>query len=207
VATAVDGSNNVVVVGYGKNGVLPLIGTDDLYVIKYLPNGSRDWAATPYDGPGQGNDYPTAAVFDPAGNIFVSGYVSNSNNNYDFFTAKYCGSATAPCGGKNKGEIIWSRLYNGAGNGNDHAKALTVDPSGNVYVTGSVLTAPGNEDFYTVKYNGATGDEMWAGGVLTGAHGNDGRCRRDRSPDGDIVVAVPASRNRQMILWHLSKRR
>jgi len=49
----------------------------------------------------------------------------------------------------------WARSYEGAGD--DQAKALAVDPTGSVYVTGYITNPTTGKDFYTIKYgkNGA----------------------------------------------------
>ncbi|MCJ7588133.1 MAG: SBBP repeat-containing protein, partial [Candidatus Aminicenantes bacterium] len=53
----------------------------------------------------------------------------------------------------------WVARYNGPGNGTDHASALAVDSSGNVYVTG-YSSASGTYGFATIKYN-TNGKRLW----------------------------------------------
>lgn len=176
VAVASDGSNNTVVIGYGRNAAF----NDDIYVIKYDANRARVWAATPYDH--GGNDYPTAVAFDPAGNIFVSGYVHNGAN-YDWFLAKYNGAT---------GAMLWPQpvIWNGPGNGDDRTVGMVVDASGNVYVTGFMVNASGFEAFYTVKYNGSTGAVVWSDVHGGDAGGNDRPSAIAIDPvNGDILVA------------------
>ncbi|MBI5141144.1 MAG: DUF2341 domain-containing protein [Nitrospirae bacterium] len=176
VAVASDGSNNTVVIGYGRNVAF----NDDIYVIKYDGNRTRTWAATPYDH--VGNDYPAAVAFDAAGNIFVSGYVHNGAN-YDWFVAKYNGA---------NGAMLWPQpvIWNGPGNGNDQTVGLVVDASGDVYVTGFMVNASGFEAFYTVKYNGSTGAVIWSDVHGGGAGGNDRPSAIAIDPvNGEIVVA------------------
>ncbi len=152
-----DGNDDYVVVGYGKNASWD----DDIYVIKYLNNGTRSWTATPYDG--GDNDYPSAVAFDSSGNMFVTGY-TKVGLYYNYFTRKYNGST---------GAVIWTDVFNGAGTGDDFTRSLAVDSSGNVYITGSSVTASGNEDFYTIKYNGATGARTWERSYNGTANGVD----------------------------------
>jgi hypothetical protein len=54
----------------------------------------------------------------------------------------------------------WVRTYNGSGNLNDHAKAITVDSIGNVYITGGTQTNSENVNYLTIKYNTA-GIQEW----------------------------------------------
>ncbi|ABB32694.1 Protein of unknown function DUF2341 [Geobacter metallireducens RCH3] len=146
IATAVDGSNNVAVVGYGKNAA----NNDDIYLLKYAATPPLDgfgkaipaWSATPYDG--GGNDYPSAVAFDKDGNIVITGYRHNGIN-YDIYTAKYNGAT---------GVKIWDHILDGAGHGDDYGQSLAVDAVGNVYVTGSTRNAAGNDDIILVKYDG-----------------------------------------------------
>lgn len=157
VAAAIDGSDNVVVVGYGKNDLF----NDDIYVIKYLPDGTRNWAIAPFDG---GNDdYPAAVAFDLSGNVLVGGYTHNGTNK-DFFVAKYNGST---------GDQVWQKSFNGAANGDDFVNALAVDADGNLYVTGSSVNASGNSDIYTIKYAAADATLLWEKGFNGSGNGYD----------------------------------
>jgi uncharacterized delta-60 repeat protein len=150
VATAVDNSNNSVVVGYGKNADL----NDDLYVIKFRSDRSRAWAATPYNS--GGDDYPAAVAIDRNGDIFVGGYSWNGSSQ-DFFAAKYQGS---------DGVMLWKAAFDQAG-GSDYIEDLAVDAAGHLYVTGYSVNASGNGDFYTIKFDGA-GDGIPVNGVAGG---------------------------------------
>jgi len=147
VDVSTDGANNYVVVGYGKNADW----NDDIYVVKYVSDGTRAWEAVPYDRGVSGSDYPSAVAFDPSGDILVAGYTSNGLN-YDYFVRKYNGS---------DGTVAWTDVYDVAGTGDDFASSLAVDSSGDVYVTGTAVTVSGNDDFYTIKYNGTNGSRLW----------------------------------------------
>ncbi len=142
-----DGNNNYAVVGYGRNANWD----DDIYVIKYLSDGTRDWEAVPYDGGVMNHDYPAAVTFDSAGDIIVAGYTHNGSD-YDFFVRKYSGTDGAP---------VWTDVYDING-GNDYIRGIAKDALDNIYVTGLAVTVEsGNEDFYTIKYDGTNGNRIW----------------------------------------------
>ncbi|WP_432821011.1 LamG-like jellyroll fold domain-containing protein, partial [Trichloromonas sp.] len=177
VASAVDGSDNVVVVGYGKNASL----NDDIYVIKYNAAGARQWAATPYNGGGL--DQPAAVAFDSAGDIFVAGKTWNGSN-FDYFVAKYNGAT---------GALAWGgapKIYNGAGSSTDYATDLAVDGDGNLVVTGYSVGAGGNGNILTLKYDGATGSVMagWPQSYDGGGYDTGVAIEIDRN-NNDVVVA------------------
>jgi uncharacterized delta-60 repeat protein len=55
---------------------------------------------------------------------------------------------------------VWVRGYNGPGNYDDSGKAIAVDSSGNVYITGPSYGSGSNYDYVTIKYN-SNGDTVW----------------------------------------------
>jgi len=77
------------------------------------------------------------------------------SDNYDFFTAKFNGTTGSIMTG-------WPKTYNGGGSGDDYARALAVDPDGNVWVAGTAMNAAGNTDICVIKYNGADGTVLKA---------------------------------------------
>ena len=51
------------------------------------------------------------------------------------------------------GGVMWSKRYNGAGNGVDTASAVAVDSGGNVIVTGRVQISSTSATFTTLKFS------------------------------------------------------
>jgi hypothetical protein len=156
-ALAVDGSGNVVVTGSSDNGT-----NTDFYTAKYATaNGALLWEKR-YNGPANTNDSASAVAVDGGGNVFVTGSSDNGTNS-DFYTAEYAAA---------DGALLWEKRYNGPANSYDNARAVAVDGSGNVIVTGRSGHAFGGLggyfdsnrplwDYYTAKYAAADGAVLW----------------------------------------------
>ena len=145
-ALGVDASGNVYVTGYSY-----AVSTDkDYATVKYDANGNQVWAAR-YDGPGSGlRDVAYALAVDASGNVYVTGTSDGVSSGRDYATVKY----------DTNGNQLWAARYDGPGNSDDRVRALAVDASGSVYVTGydyGVLSGP---DYATIKYD-ANGNQVW----------------------------------------------
>ena len=119
---------------------------DDYLIIKYDNTGNEQWVRT-YNGPANDDDYIYAIAVDKFGSVFVTGG-SEGNDNFeteDIVTIKY--SST--------GVLVWENRYDGPGSYTDMGRAIAVDTSGNVYVTGSTSFSDVPEDVVTIKYNSA----------------------------------------------------
>lgn len=116
---------------------------------------------TRYSSAGSNIDRAEDMFVDGSGNVYVTGLGLGASGNFDYITIKY-----DPAGSQ-----LWRMEYNGPGNGLDEAHAITVDGSGNVYVTGWSL-GTGGYDYGTVKYNSA-GVQQWASRYTNTATGTD----------------------------------
>jgi hypothetical protein len=183
---ALDGSDNILITGYyGYSGTavdfgggpLPLSGglVEEVFVAKLNSNGGYLWA-NGYAS--SGNDSGNGIAVDGSGNLVVvgsfqgslslGGSTFTSAGGSDVFVAKYSGS---------NGAHMWS--VSGGGSGNDRGKAVAVDASGNVVVTGefigtasiggSTLSSPynpGYNNMFLAKYS-ATGTPVWSQGFVS----------------------------------------
>ncbi len=146
----IDDSCNVYVTGLSQgSGLNP----SDYLTIKYSLHGIEKWTAR-YDassGPSS-DDYATDIAVDKFSNVLVTGYSYDPNHIVPF------GAYTTIKYDKN-GNLIWLSRYS-AGVAVDVAKALAIDDSGNVYVTGESSGQQSGVDIATVKYN-SSGEEKW----------------------------------------------
>lgn len=66
----------------------------------------------------------------------------------------------------------WVARYNGAANGEDQARAITIDGGGNIYVTGYSWGGASDNDWATVKYTPG-GESVWVVRYDGPDHGSD----------------------------------
>ena len=171
-AIALDDSGNVYVTGIGWG-----YGNDSDYAtVKYNSSGEQQWVAR-YDGPGHDLDTAMAIAVDPSGNVYVTGRSTGSGANYDCATVKYSPS----------GQEAWVARYNGPGNGYDEGRAIAVDGSGNVYVTGPSAGSGGDFDYFTIKYDGS-GSVQWIARYNGPGNENDFAYALVLDSSGDIYV-------------------
>jgi uncharacterized delta-60 repeat protein len=171
-AIAVDAIGNVYVTGEGNS----ILVTNYNYVtIKYDANGIQKWVAD-YNGPANADDYANALAIDVLGNVYVTGESYASSTGYDYATIKYDSSGTQK----------WAVRYNGTGNFHDYANALTLDASGNVYVTGESAGSI-YSDYATIKYN-SSGVQQWVARYNGPGSTYDGASAISLDASGNIYV-------------------
>jgi hypothetical protein len=156
-AVAVDGNDDVIVTGSSFGGR-----HDDYLTIKYASTGLPLWTNR-YSG--TGNNAASAVVVDANNDVLVTG--SAWGTYADYATIKY----------SSNGVPLWTNRYNGPGSGNDYARAVAVDGSNNVIVTGGPAYA-------TIKYSSA-GQPLWTNRYS----------RTGSSDDEAYALAVDGSNN------------
>ena len=177
----VDSSNNIYVTGrtYGGLDGNTNSGGEDLFLVKYYDNGTKQWTqqlGTSSDDEGWG------VTVDSSDNIYVTGRTNggldgNTNSgSYDIFLVKYNSSGTKQ----------WTKQL-GTSSG-DYGRGVTVDSSNNIYVTGYTQggldgnTNSGSYDIFLVKYN-SSGTKQWTKQLGTS------------SSEGGVGVTVDSSDN------------
>ena len=136
----------------------------DFRIMKFPANVGAGPTWTSYGDSGFGGiDKPNDMTLDASGNIYIGGQgFTNTTEKDDYLLFKF----------NNSGTMQWRKLYSGSDGNNDKINALTVDASGNCYVTGKVKSVGTAEDFMTIKYN-SIGDTVWTKLYTTNGLGLD----------------------------------
>jgi hypothetical protein len=182
-----DGSGNVVITGYFNGTVdfdpsaitdnLASAGGNDIFIAKYNNSGDYVWAKG-IGGTGFDNSY--SLTLDGSGNVVITGYF---NGTADFDPSASTANITSAGGNEifiarynSSGDYLWAKGIGGTGG--NQGNSLTLDGSGNVFVTGyftgtadfdpsastANLTSAGGTDIFIAKYN-SLGDYVWAKGI------------------------------------------
>jgi hypothetical protein len=204
-AVATDSQGNIIVVGsfsttvnFGGVSLTALdpsnLGVGDMFVAKYSPAGSLLWAQR---FGGSLPDYATAVAVDGSDNIFFAGWfqssdanfgggiILNASGNVNFAVAKLSSSGTT----------LWAKNWGGS---LAQAYGLTVDPSGNVVVTGrfsgttdfggGAINAAGQYTVFVAKYSGVNGSYVWARGFGGASGANQGQSVAVDPATGNVIV-------------------
>ncbi len=180
---ALDGIGNSYVTGifnspsitFGST-TLTNAGDYDMFIVKYDTSGAVVWAKS---AGGSWREASTGIAVDASGNSYVTGYFASPSITFgsttltgtgtnDMFIVKYDAS----------GAMVWAKS---TGTISVNQGSITVDGSGNSYVTGNfqsssitfgtyTLTNAGGEDVFIVKYD-ASGNAIWA--KSSGGSSND----------------------------------
>jgi len=145
-AVVTDASGSIYVTGHSKNSTTGY----DYATIKYSPLGEELWVRRYDVYSGNLEDRATGLALDASGSIVVTGYSARAVSGMDYATVKYSPDGTE----------LWVSRYDGPVSGNDEARAIGVDPQGNVYVTGNSVGDGSSHDFLTVKYS-SDGAQQW----------------------------------------------
>jgi hypothetical protein len=193
-------------------------GSEDVFVVKYDSSGTAQWATRIAAG---SYEEGVGITSDSAGNIYVTGrYESNPVTVYswngtptgtpfgtlsnsggsDAFVVKYNSSGVAQ----------WATRIAGANS--DQGRSITVDSSGDIYVTGSYISNPltvydasgtssmiptlansgGFENVFIVKYSNSSGVAQWATRIA-GANSDKGTGITSDSAGNIYVTGLYAS--------------
>ncbi len=151
-----------------------------LWEWKYAPTGANS---------SEGDSEPTAITSDAKGGIYVAGYTQTKKQDVDFLTLKF----------DSDGRQRWIKRWNySKTNDCDRPRAVAVDASGNVYVSGESYGGErektGTEwDVAIVKYD-PDGKELWTRRFDSPAHNDDRPLGMALDKGGNIYLAAATKR-------------
>jgi len=137
-AVAVDqGTGDIYVTGRSKS----IASGEDYYTIAYNSAGVEQWNKR-YTGTGTGFDEATDIKLSGTGFLYLTGLSYESASNNDYTTVKYDVA----------GNLIWDTRFDGPSGLSDAAVKMRLDPSENIFITGSSHGGSTNLDYSTIKY-------------------------------------------------------
>ena len=164
------------------------LGGEDYITVGYdAASGKELWTAR-YDGPTGDPDEPAAIAVSPdGGRVFVTGRSFGFlGDGRDFATVAY----DAP-----SGRELWAKRYVGPGldeeSSDDEARGIVLSPDGStVFVTGPSVGTVTSNDYATVSYDAASGDEHWVARYDGPPSFDDFATAIGASPDGSKVYVT-----------------
>jgi hypothetical protein len=200
---AVDAAGNIYMAGtffstttFGSTNLTSTGGTD-IFVAKYLPNGTLSYVVK---AGGTGDQTIKDMGIDSNNDVYVTGYFTGVSTTFggitannsdatgstrDIFTAKFTGST---------GAVSWLKT-GGSPTESDAPSALTIDASNNVYLgasflgsatfSGNSITSTGSSDALIIRYTSTgTLNLLQKGGGIGAEVVNDIAV----APDGSIII-------------------
>ncbi len=200
-SVTVDSSGNVYVSGFfggtaDFGGGAVTSSGQDAFIASYTgATGSYRWSK-PLGG--IGSDAAAGIAVDPAGNVYVTGYFSQTVNfggtpltsagGTDIFVASYQGA---------NGAHRWSKAFGDPGSSGDGGTSVAADVAGHVYVAGyyfgsadyggGALSSNGGADVFLASFDSGTGAHVWSkhfGGTV-----NDRPASVAADGSGNVYVA------------------
>lgn len=173
---AVDISGNVYMTGYFSSPTIAF-GSYTLYnpisynvfLVKYDSSGNVLWAKSAANG----NAIGQSVAVDALGDVCITGGFTSAIITFDAYTLTNINPDTSDIflvKYNSDGNVLWAK--SAGGTNYEYSKSVTVDSSGNAYITGSfvsstinfdsyTLTNEGGKDIFLAKYN-AHGAVLWA---------------------------------------------
>jgi hypothetical protein len=154
-AITIDNLDNIYVGGYTTNDSTGA----DFTLIKYTSGGVRKWIGY-YDGPAHSDDIAVCMTLSEGNRIYLAGWSKSDTtaSTEDYMTVRF---------NPESGDTVWTRRYNGSGNGEDKVYAITIDKLDNIYITGYVTVESltggihsSNLNYMTFKYD-SDGNILW----------------------------------------------
>ena len=149
-AMTMDGDGMAYLAGHRLIGAAQLKNIDML-IVKFDCDSGDTVYSKKFSGAGSFEDYVRVIEFSQTDNsIVITGENYEASQNFNYFTTKF----------STNGDSVWSSTYNNnnSSTSSDIPRAMAIDGSGNVIVTGTRIGTI--EDYLTIKYN-SSGVKQW----------------------------------------------
>ena len=171
---ATDANGDVYTAGFPRRGgVEKRSGVDDSLIWQTVLQGSR----------GKGGDRAEALALDASNDLFVVGVLDNEATHDDFGVVKLSGTT---------GDVLWMRTLSGTDTVDltiDAAYLVGVDGSGDAIVAGVLDNEGTSRDITVIRFEGATGNEVWRREFNGDAGSSDYPWDLVLDASGDVIVA------------------
>ncbi len=147
-ASTIDNNGDLITVGHSTINQ----NSTKLLIEKRQASGTAIWEAN-FEATPNTKNYGTAITSDDFGNIYVTGVnnIDGSLGKNDFLLLKY----------DTNGNVIWSKLVDGSGQGDDIPVDIILDGFGFIYITGVSLGNGSEMDYFTLKLHSTNGNTIW----------------------------------------------
>jgi hypothetical protein len=175
---AVGRGGNVVAAGYTTNTNT----NRDFTVIKFNGNTGTELWRQLIGGSSRGLEAPNAVTLDDAGDVVVAGHIDTDfadSTSSNFTVIKLNGA---------KGSELWRHPI-GNFNASGVANAISLDGARNVIAAGFTTNPGTGSDFTVIKFDGASGIELWRRVINGTANGEDQALAVKADADGNVVAA------------------
>lgn len=186
-----DNAGNVYVCGSSTGDMT----STDFITIKYNQAGTQLWSAR-VNGASNGSDFAQSLELDMYGNVYVTGAVTVTGQNYNFATIKYNGFT-----GSQMGSLM---VYNGTGNDYDKGNSIALNSNGSaVYVCGPSIGSGTSGDIAIIKYSQLVGIEN-IGSEIPSVFGLSQNYPNPFNPSTKISFSLPVCSNVHLAVYDIA---
>ncbi len=139
--------------GYFGNFILNGEGVEDIFIAKYNQDGTVAWAKR---AGGIHTDDAEGIAVDTAGNIYLNGYYSGGTADFDTITVTSPRAGVVLAKYRPNGSVEWVKNID-VGSSGGRSGGVTLDPSGNIYITG---VFQGSAIFSGITLNASNGGDV-----------------------------------------------
>ena len=119
------------------------------------------------NGTANGPDFARAVTLTDKQDVVAAGFTENTGSGFGFTVVKFSGD---------QGTELWRQVINGSATTSgivNQATAVTIVDAGDVIAVGAIVNAESSDDAVVVKFDGATGTELWRQVINGARNGSD----------------------------------